>query len=163
MRSVSHSLRHLNPWFPVSDTVCIGLGNEVLLEEVCHWGWNPELKASLYFQFVLSGLCLSLNTWDVNFLLLLPCFPLLLDLPDSETLTTVKPWPHVHIHSQAHRKAPHYASIANFILPLVAELQFLNHWKLTQRKSFFKIIKVKTSQRCCSLPTFSQHQDYRCE
>lgn len=38
MTIVSQRLGHLNPWWPVGDTVCGGLEMMALLEEMHHWG-----------------------------------------------------------------------------------------------------------------------------
>lgn len=38
MTIVSQRLGHLNPWWPVGDTVCGGLELMALLEEMHHWG-----------------------------------------------------------------------------------------------------------------------------
>lgn len=66
MRNVLHSFRHSNSWFSVGGAVLGGLGNAVLLEEVCNYGElckhvQPYLTCSF-----LSASCLCLKMWVLS-------------------------------------------------------------------------------------------------
>lgn len=68
-----HSLRHLNYWSGVGDTVWEGFGGVVVLEEVCHWGLALQLQSllpspdhglsCLWFEKWVSACCHAFPLW----------------------------------------------------------------------------------------------------
>ena len=76
-------LMYLNTWSPVGGNIWEGLGGVVLLEEVCHWGWDLRFKKPTSFPVSSLGFCLSV-TRELSATASAPCLPACCHAPRHE-------------------------------------------------------------------------------